>query len=107
MRGDLAALAELLGCEPGEAVRTACAALASFAGDKHAADKIREELCEQIRRQQAEIERLRAENERLRQLKGQVDRYGLALMMIREGCADPRRVAAQAINEFKAENSNG
>ena len=30
------------------------------------------------------------------------DTYGLALMMIREGCADPRRVAAEAL--AKGEN---
>jgi len=27
------------------------------------------------------------------------DTYGLALMMIREGCADPRRVAAEALEK--------
>lgn len=28
-----------------------------------------------------------------------IDKYGLALMMIKEGCADPRKVAAQALAE--------
>lgn len=30
-------------------------------------------------------------------MRRQIDRYGLALMMIREGCADPQGVAAQAL----------
>lgn len=28
-----------------------------------------------------------------------IDRYGLALMMIREGCADPRKYAAEILAE--------
>lgn len=27
------------------------------------------------------------------------DQYGIALMMIREGCADPRRIAADALSK--------
>jgi hypothetical protein len=29
-----------------------------------------------------------------------IDRYGIALMMIAEGCSDPRKVAADAINSY-------
>ena len=32
-------------------------------------------------------------------LTRQVDRYGLALMMIREGCADPAEVARAALDK--------
>lgn len=32
--------------------------------------------------------------------KEQIDGYGIALMMIAEGCADPSRVAADTLNKF-------
>ena len=32
----------------------------------------------------------------------QIDAYGIALMLIAEGCANPERVAAAAINKFAA-----
>lgn len=32
----------------------------------------------------------------------QIDRYGVRLMMIAEGCADPQKVAKEAIAEFAA-----
>lgn len=34
-------------------------------------------------------------------LQKQVDKYGLALMMIREGCADPRGFAAEILEKAK------
>ena len=34
-------------------------------------------------------------------LEKQVDRYGVALMMIREGCANPSDVARRILAEFK------
>jgi hypothetical protein len=30
----------------------------------------------------------------------QIDRYGVALMMIAEGCADPQQFARKVLNEF-------
>ena len=58
--------------------------------------------------QRAEIERLRnagisAANGRrefraaYREQKRQTDKYGVALMTIREGCADPKQVAAEVL----------
>lgn len=32
----------------------------------------------------------------------QIDRYGVALMMIREGCADPAGLARRILAEFEA-----
>ena len=31
----------------------------------------------------------------------QIDRYGVRLMMIAEGCADPAQVAREALDEFQ------
>ena len=31
----------------------------------------------------------------------QIDRYGIRLMMIAEGCADPAQVAREVLNEFQ------
>ncbi len=61
--------------------------------------------------QRAEIERLKsagvsAVNGRrefraaYREQKKQTDKYGVALMMIREGCADPAKVAAEVLAAF-------
>lgn len=44
----------------------------------------------------AQLKERRLCEERLQEMKRQVDKYGLRLMMIREGCADPRAVAASA-----------
>jgi hypothetical protein len=37
-------------------------------------------------------------------LASEMDTYGLALMMIAEGCADPRDVAGRALLKVKAGN---
>lgn len=34
----------------------------------------------------------------------QIDRYGVALMMIREGCSDPSGLARRVLSEFEAVN---
>ncbi len=37
----------------------------------------------------------------------QIDRYGLALMMIREGCADPAGLARRILAEFEKHPPKG
>lgn len=37
-----------------------------------------------------------------RDKRRQADVYGVALLMIAEGCADPKRVAREAIEKFKS-----
>ena len=34
------------------------------------------------------------------ELQRQIDRYGIALMLIREGGANPKKLAADVLNEF-------
>lgn len=36
-----------------------------------------------------------------REQKKQIDSYGVALMMIREGCVDPKQVAADVLAKFE------
>lgn len=47
----------------------------------------------------AHVEKLLSSNN-LTDRQKQIDAYGLALMMIREGCADPQRIARETLARF-------
>ena len=49
--------------------------------------------------QEAELKALGELEDMIENQRKQIDRYGLALMMIREGCADPQAVAAKALTQ--------